>query len=92
MNWRSFVALGDSFTEGIDDPYPDGTRYRGWADLVAGRLAADSTERGDEFHYANLAVRGRAGVAGPPVVGRPAGAWGRGGRRRRRHAAAVAGS
>jgi lysophospholipase L1-like esterase len=55
MGWRSFVAMGDSFTEGMDDAYPDGT-YRGWADLVATRLAVDS---GPEFGYANLAVRGR---------------------------------
>jgi len=55
MAWRSFVAMGDSFTEGMDDAYPDGT-YRGWADLVAARLAVDS---GPEFGYANLAVRGR---------------------------------
>lgn len=55
MAWRSFVAMGDSFTEGMDDPYPNGT-YRGWADLVAARLAVDA---GPEFGYANLAVRGR---------------------------------
>lgn len=55
MAWRSFVAMGDSFTEGMDDRYPDGT-YRGWADLVAARLAVDS---GPGFGYANLAVRGR---------------------------------
>ncbi|MER7889059.1 SGNH/GDSL hydrolase family protein [Micromonospora sp. NPDC094482] len=55
MRWRSFVAVGDSFTEGMDDPYPNGT-YRGWADLVATRLAA---EAGPEFQYANLAIRGR---------------------------------
>src|SRR4030095_9460152 len=55
MAWRSFVAMGDSFTEGMDDPYPDG-RYRGWADLVAARLAVDA---GPGFGYANLAVRGR---------------------------------
>ena len=36
---RSFVALGDSFTEGLNDPGPDG-HYRGWADRVAERLAA----------------------------------------------------
>jgi len=53
--WRSFVAMGDSFTEGLDDPYPDGT-FRGWADLVAARLAV---EAGPDFGYANLAVRGR---------------------------------
>lgn len=55
MTWRSFVAMGDSFTEGLDDPYPDGT-YRGWADLVAARLAV---EAGPDFRYANLAIRGK---------------------------------
>ena len=40
MSWRSYVAIGDSFTEGMDDPGPDG-QYRGWADLVAARLAAE---------------------------------------------------
>ncbi len=55
MRWRSYVAVGDSFTEGMDDAYPDGT-YRGWADLVATRLAA---EAGPDFGYANLAIRGR---------------------------------
>ncbi|WP_204342724.1 SGNH/GDSL hydrolase family protein [Micromonospora terminaliae] len=39
----------------MDDAYPDGT-YRGWADLVATRLAA---EAGPDFGYANLAIRGR---------------------------------
>jgi len=53
--WSNFVALGDSFTEGMDDEYPDGT-YRGWADLVAARLAVDA---GPDFGYANLAVRGK---------------------------------
>jgi lysophospholipase L1-like esterase len=56
MRWRSYVAVGDSFTEGLDDPHPDGTGYRGWADLVAARLAAAAP---GEFGYANLAVRGR---------------------------------
>ncbi len=49
------MALGDSFTEGIDDPYADGV-FRGWADLVAGRLSQVS---GPGFGYANLAIRGR---------------------------------
>jgi lysophospholipase L1-like esterase len=48
------VAVGDSFTEGLDDPYPGGG-FRGWADLVAGVLAAGRPG----FGYANLAVRGR---------------------------------
>jgi lysophospholipase L1-like esterase len=55
--WRSFVAVGDSFTEGMDDPYPGGAGYRGWADLVANHLA--QTARPDAFRYANLAIRGR---------------------------------
>jgi lysophospholipase L1-like esterase len=54
MRYGSYVALGDSFTEGMDDARGDGT-YRGWADLVAERLA----EEVDGFRYANLAVRGK---------------------------------
>ena len=52
-----FVALGDSFTEGLNDELrPDG-RHRGWADRVAsGLLARQSTDR---VEYANLAIRGR---------------------------------
>lgn len=50
------MAVGDSFTEGMDDPYPEGGTYRGWADLVATRLAV---EAGPDFRYANLAIRGR---------------------------------
>jgi lysophospholipase L1-like esterase len=59
MKWRSFVAVGDSFTEGLDDPQPDGPGYRGWADLVAARLAELADGLSPEFRYANLAVRGR---------------------------------
>ncbi|MBU2669987.1 SGNH/GDSL hydrolase family protein [Actinoplanes bogorensis] len=55
MAYRSFVAMGDSFTEGLNDAYPDGS-FRGWADLVAARLAVDS---GPDFGYANLAIRGK---------------------------------
>ncbi|MEV8633576.1 SGNH/GDSL hydrolase family protein [Streptosporangium sp. NPDC051023] len=61
VGYRSFVALGDSFTEGLNDPGPAGAHpaeagpYRGWADRVAERLAALDPE----FRYANLAVRGR---------------------------------
>ncbi|MFI6292357.1 SGNH/GDSL hydrolase family protein [Nonomuraea sp. NPDC050790] len=53
-HYGSFVALGDSFTEGLNDPGANG-HYRGWADRVAERLAVDSPA----FRYANLAVRGR---------------------------------
>ncbi len=51
---ESYVAVGDSFTEGLDDPRPDGS-YRGWADLVAAELARHNPG----LRYANLAVRGR---------------------------------
>jgi lysophospholipase L1-like esterase len=54
VRWRSYVAVGDSFTEGMNDLRPDGT-FRGWADLVAARLGADDPD----FGYANLAIRGR---------------------------------
>ncbi len=53
---RSYAALGDSFTEGLDDPGPGG-RYAGWADRLAGLLAERQPPGG--FRYANLAVRGR---------------------------------
>ncbi len=54
-NFSSYVAIGDSFTEGVGDDLPDG-RVRGWADLVALGLAAASVE---PVRYANLAIRGR---------------------------------
>lgn len=54
-SFRRFVALGDSTTEGLEDPYPDGSGYRGWADRLAERLAPTSPD----LAYANLAVRGR---------------------------------
>src|SRR5689334_1723434 len=50
----TFVAIGDSFTEGLNDPAPGGG-FRGWADLVAGALAAQRPG----LRYANLAVRGK---------------------------------
>ncbi len=53
-NTRSFVALGDSFTEGLNDRTPNGM-YRGWADRFADLLAADQPG----LRYANLAVRGK---------------------------------
>ena len=50
-----YVAIGDSFTEGVGDELPDG-RVRGWADLVAQGWAAS---RGEPIEYANLAIRGK---------------------------------
>ncbi len=54
--WTRYVAIGDSFTEGIGDPepaVPGGNR--GWADRVAEVLARTTPD----FAYANLAIRGR---------------------------------
>ena len=53
--FTSYIAIGDSFTEGVGDDLPDG-RVRGWADFVALGLAAASPE---PVRYANLAIRGR---------------------------------
>lgn len=54
--WRRFVAIGDSFTEGIGDPDPSQPgSHRGWADRVAEVLSRQV----DDFAYANLAVRGK---------------------------------
>lgn len=50
-----FVAIGDSFTEGVGDELPDGV-VRGWADLTAAGWA-DSL--GEPIEYANLAIRGK---------------------------------
>lgn len=54
--WSRYVAVGDSFTEGIGDPEPQSPGgFRGWADRVAEVLAAGTKD----FSYANLAVRGK---------------------------------
>ncbi len=52
--YERYVALGDSTTEGLDDPDGHGG-YRGWANRFAERVAAAQ----GGIHYANLAVRGR---------------------------------
>ena len=54
--WTRYVAIGDSFTEGIGDPEPASPGgNRGWADRVAEVLGS----KAEDFAYANLAVRGR---------------------------------
>jgi lysophospholipase L1-like esterase len=55
MEIGSFAALGDSFTEGLDDPRTGQPGYRGWADRFAEMLAT----QWPGLRYANLAVRGR---------------------------------
>jgi lysophospholipase L1-like esterase len=54
--WTRYVAVGDSFTEGIGDPEPQSPGgFRGWADRVAEVLSTKT----HDFAYANLAVRGK---------------------------------
>jgi lysophospholipase L1-like esterase len=50
----SFVAIGDSFTEGLNDAATGGG-FRGWADRLAGLLAVEYPG----LRYANLAIRGK---------------------------------
>ena len=59
--WSRYVAIGDSFTEGLWDS-PDGpdAPQRGWADQLAAHLSTRRAAAGAEhLQYANLAVRGR---------------------------------
>lgn len=51
----SFLALGDSFTEGMHDEVDAAGYHRGWADRVAEALAVDRPD----LRYGNLAIRGR---------------------------------
>jgi uracil-DNA glycosylase len=68
--WTRYVALGDSFTEGMSDPDPQVPgQYVGWADRLAVELARYASDAGQSFGYANLAVRGRllADIVGPQL-------------------------
>lgn len=59
--WSRYVAIGDSFTEGLWDVQPeDESNCRGWADMLAMNLSHRRIEAGQEpLLYANLAIRGR---------------------------------
>lgn len=59
--WSSYVALGDSFSEGLWDPYPAlPDHQRGWADRLALTLSDRRVNAGEKpLEYANLAIRGR---------------------------------
>jgi lysophospholipase L1-like esterase len=54
FGYESYVAIGDSFTEGLNDGLPDGS-FRGWADRLAEILSGGRPG----FTYANLALRGK---------------------------------
>ena len=76
-DWANYIAIGDSFTEGMsDDEHVTAGDFSGWADRLATMLSHEHADAagdprppatGAPFRYANLAVRGRllADVAGP---------------------------
>ena len=59
--WSRYVAVGDSFTEGLwDSPGGEDGPLRGWADVLAAHLSDRCRAAGlPPLQYANLAVRGR---------------------------------
>lgn len=69
--WASYIAIGDSITEGLSDPYPgqegdehnpgfSDLRFRGWADRLAETLSQRRLAAGQPaLEYANLAIRGK---------------------------------
>ncbi|CCI53347.1 SGNH/GDSL hydrolase family protein [Nostocoides jenkinsii] len=68
--WQRYVAIGDSFTEGMVDPDPvQPDAFVGWADRLAASLDAYAAAAGRDFAYANLAVRGRKldDIVGPQL-------------------------
>jgi lysophospholipase L1-like esterase len=72
LRFNRYVAIGDSSTEGLNDPDGAGG-CRGWADRLAGHVA----QAQGGLLYANLAVRGkrsreiRAEQLGPALVLKP---------------------
>jgi lysophospholipase L1-like esterase len=54
-HFARYVAIGDSSTEGLDDPDGRGG-YHGWANRLAEKVAASQPT---PLLYANLAIRGR---------------------------------
>ena len=72
VRFERYVAIGDSSTEGLDDPDGQGG-FHGWANRLAERVARAQ----GRLLYANLAVRGRTTRAildeqlGPALALRP---------------------
>jgi len=54
MRFERYVAIGDSSTEGLNDPDGEGG-FRGWANRLAEHIAHEQ----GSLLYANLAIRGR---------------------------------
>ena len=56
---RSYVALGDSLSEGLGDfGFAESRVHSGWADRLAMLLAREAKKHNHDFHYANMAIRG----------------------------------
>lgn len=57
--WSRYIAIGDSFSEGLNDPDPTTPdQFLGWTDRLAATLDVLQNLDGP-MHYANLAIRGR---------------------------------
>jgi lysophospholipase L1-like esterase len=54
MTFTRYIALGDSFTEGMTDEIVNG-EFRGWADRIADVMGKQTPD----FTYMSLAVRGK---------------------------------
>lgn len=57
--FTSYVAIGDSLSEGLGDfSFLERRVHSGWTDRLATLLAREASLEGLEFRYANLAIRG----------------------------------
>jgi lysophospholipase L1-like esterase len=57
--YRSYVAIGDSLSEGLGDfTFSSDRIHNGWTDRLACIMAKEAQDSGYEFQYANLALRG----------------------------------
>ena len=57
--YSSYIAIGDSLSEGLGDfTFHKTRRYNGWTDRLAGLMAKEAFENSQEFKYANFALRG----------------------------------
>jgi phosphatidylinositol alpha 1,6-mannosyltransferase len=57
--YSSYVAIGDSLSEGLGDfTFHKTRKYNGWTDRLAGLLAIEAREESREFKFANLSLRG----------------------------------
>ena len=57
--YESYIALGDSLSEGLGDfTFKHYRDHNGWTDRLAAILAREAKEQGNSFKYANLSIRG----------------------------------